>query len=103
MNIRYQNGHVRRRKRKDGSSCWVFMWREQDSSGCGSRYLLFIQLLFELVETLINRVQPFDDFLVSRTVLVLDLNEGGKAMQPGNRVKADARTSVLRSLVSFPS
>ena len=33
MNIPYQNGHVRCRKRKNGTSCWVFMWREQDSSG----------------------------------------------------------------------
>jgi integrase len=33
MNIRYQNGHIRCRKRKNGSLCWEFMWREQDSLG----------------------------------------------------------------------
>src|SRR4029079_15634682 len=33
MNIPYQYGHVRCRKRKNGTSCWVFMWREQDCSG----------------------------------------------------------------------
>src|SRR6185295_20290194 len=42
MNIRYQNGHVRCRKRKDGSSCWVFMWREQDSSGKRLRRTIMI-------------------------------------------------------------
>jgi hypothetical protein len=33
MEFRYQNGHVRCRRRKNGSSCWEFMWRQQDSSG----------------------------------------------------------------------
>ena len=33
MNLRYQHGHVRCRKRKNRPLCWEFMWREQDSSG----------------------------------------------------------------------
>lgn len=33
MNIRNQNGYVRCRKRKNGTSCWEFMWREQNPLG----------------------------------------------------------------------
>ena len=33
MNVRYQHGHVRCRRRKNGSRFWEFMWREQDCSG----------------------------------------------------------------------
>jgi hypothetical protein len=33
MNIRYQNGHLRCRTRKNGATSWEFMWREHDSSG----------------------------------------------------------------------
>ena len=33
MNLRYQHGHIRSRKRTNGAACWEFMWRGQDSSG----------------------------------------------------------------------
>lgn len=33
MNLRYQHGHIRYRKRKNGATCWEYMWREQDSLG----------------------------------------------------------------------
>ena len=33
MDLRYQNGHVRSRKRKYGSVCWEFRWRDRDRSG----------------------------------------------------------------------
>ena len=33
MNLRYQHGHVRCRKRKNKATCWEFMWREEDPSG----------------------------------------------------------------------
>ena len=33
MSVRYQHGYLRCMKRKDGSSNWEFMWREQDASG----------------------------------------------------------------------
>src|SRR6266566_8750323 len=33
MSVRYQQGHLRCVERKNGSSCWEFMWREQDVSG----------------------------------------------------------------------
>ena len=33
MRVTYQRGHLRCVKRKNGSSCWEFMWREQDASG----------------------------------------------------------------------
>lgn len=33
MRIRYQHGHLRFKGRKNGNSCWEFMWREQDASG----------------------------------------------------------------------
>ena len=28
MSVRYQRGHLRCVKRKNGSSCWEFLWRE---------------------------------------------------------------------------
>ncbi len=33
MRIRYQHSHLRFKQRKNGNSCWEFMWREQDASG----------------------------------------------------------------------
>lgn len=33
MSVRYQSGYLRCKKRKNGSSCWEFMWREQQPSG----------------------------------------------------------------------
>jgi integrase len=33
MRVSYQRGYLRSVKRKNGSSCWEFMWREQDGSG----------------------------------------------------------------------
>ena len=33
MSVRYQHGYLRCRKRKNGNSCWEFMWREQEPSG----------------------------------------------------------------------
>ena len=33
MRARYQHGYLRFVKRKNGSSCWEFMWREQEPSG----------------------------------------------------------------------
>jgi len=33
MSIRYQHGYLRCRKRKNGGSCWEFMWRETDLLG----------------------------------------------------------------------
>ena len=33
MRVTYQRGHLRCVKRKNGSSCWEFLWREQDASG----------------------------------------------------------------------
>jgi integrase len=33
MSIRYQHGHLRLKKRRNGNSCWEFMWREQPTSG----------------------------------------------------------------------
>jgi hypothetical protein len=33
MRVRYQHGYLRTVKRKNGSSCWEFMWREQKPSG----------------------------------------------------------------------
>src|SRR6185369_15951846 len=33
MRVSYQRGYLRSVKRKNGSSCWEFMWREQDVSG----------------------------------------------------------------------
>jgi integrase len=33
MRVSYQRGYLRSVKRKNGSTCWEFMWREQDVSG----------------------------------------------------------------------
>jgi integrase len=33
MRVRYQRGYLRSMKRQNGSSCWEFMWREQEPSG----------------------------------------------------------------------
>jgi hypothetical protein len=33
MTLRYQNGHLRCVDRKNGSTCWEFLWRETDASG----------------------------------------------------------------------
>jgi len=33
MSKRYQNGHLRRAKRKSGLRCWEFLWRENDDNG----------------------------------------------------------------------
>lgn len=33
MSVRYQHGYLRCMKRKHGSPCWEFMWREQETSG----------------------------------------------------------------------
>jgi hypothetical protein len=33
MSARYQHGYLRSKKRKNGSACWEFMWREQEPSG----------------------------------------------------------------------
>ena len=33
MNLRYQRGHVRERRKKNGTTYWEFMWREQDGLG----------------------------------------------------------------------
>jgi hypothetical protein len=33
MRARYQHGYLRFVKRKNGSLCWEFMWREQEPSG----------------------------------------------------------------------
>ena len=33
MRATYQRGHLRCVQRKNGSSCWEFLWREQDASG----------------------------------------------------------------------
>jgi len=32
MRVSYQRGYLRCVKRKNGSSCWEFMWREQEQS-----------------------------------------------------------------------
>jgi integrase len=59
MNLRYQHGHIRCRKRKNGSSCWEFMWREQDSSGKRKRRTSIIGTIEryptkELAQTAVN-------------------------------------------------
>ncbi len=33
MRVSYQRGYLRSVKRKNGTSCWEFMWREQDATG----------------------------------------------------------------------
>src|SRR6185369_16489456 len=33
MTVRHQQGHLRFRKRKNGTSAWEFLWRETDTSG----------------------------------------------------------------------
>jgi hypothetical protein len=47
MNVRYQHGHLRCRKRKNGPSYWEFMWREQNSSGNRMRRTTMIGTLEE--------------------------------------------------------
>ena len=37
MNARYQHGHLRLMKRKNGSLSWEFMWRDNDRTGKGFR------------------------------------------------------------------
>ena len=37
MHVRYQRGYLRCVKRKDGSSCWEFLWRENGPSGKRTR------------------------------------------------------------------
>ncbi len=33
MRVGYQRGYLRCVKRKNGSSCWKFMWRDEEPSG----------------------------------------------------------------------
>jgi len=42
MGVRYQRGHLRCVKRKNGSSCWEFLWREIGPSGKPKRRTVMI-------------------------------------------------------------
>src|SRR5687768_13588264 len=45
MSVRYQRGHLRCVKRKNGSSCWEFLWREIGPAGKPKRRTMMIGTL----------------------------------------------------------
>lgn len=45
MSVRYQRGHLRCVKRKNGSSCWEFLWREIGPAGKPKHRTLMIGTL----------------------------------------------------------
>ena len=82
MNLRYQHGHVRYRKRKNGATCWEFMWREQDSLGTPVRRTTMIGTIEdyptrELAQAAVNglrmRINEERNRKLNQTIKVSDL------------------------------
>ncbi len=72
MRVCYQRGYLRSVKRRNGSSCWEFMWREQDVSGMRVRRTAVIGTaeqypIEELAEEAVRglRMQTYCSFYLS--------------------------------------